>query len=1294
MHFILSSCRAPRPRDRRHAYALVVVLLALVLVTGMTISILVNVSSAQIATDSYTARIHARMLADSAVAIAMAQIQDGTDYQRSTKTWASQPGAIRQYGRQGFSKGFKLFSSSNMVVTSEGQLTSGVPSNWSSLLGEYTNLNEPEQVAYEKVYPIAYPPAAFENDRPDGYEISDPSFAGNLPMPVEWLYMLEDGTLVAGQSSGGSVSVPGATTNNRITGRIAFWTDDETAKVNLNTASEGMYWDVPKVYTADGKSAGAYTDEERAAEWDLGLGFIQPAAKEYNRFPGHPATTSLSAVFPMFSAKRVMGAEDGPALSPRIGWGGSALGTQQFDPTTPQATLVSLPNQPLYSSVGELYLRTQPEDLSARGLSERGFFLTTQSTAPELNLLGQPRVAIWPVSEKTGSSRGMPYRTSYDELVAFCSTITNRGLPDYNLPFLFLRTPHQRGESGNKGAYSGTYDFDNIASNQKLFSYLQLMTGKSVPGFSNSLLAKYGADRDQILAEIFDYIRCTNLFDAALEGKDFSGTGKGTNRDTRGNQYTIGMRQFHTGYRGHGQVVPLRIGAGARGLGRTYTVSEIALHVICMADGGDDFNNEIGGLAGSNWVPDELIRAPEMENLSLGGVRLKPNEKRIQAMLVFELVNPMPGYPSLAGSLQIRVKNADKFKINGKRLFPDDGPQIVSTSKKGSPFSCADTFAGISAAANIGIFPIVSVAKSPARHPLEADPKEAKSEEAFRVDYPLISVPITVKKDEPLEFESGSDSLELELAYLSQSDPETFISYQTISVKFPSFTAPLPELVNTDREGVHRERFWSFSVNPVVTMKTDDFTKQPGSDVDGGGRLSFLGGKLKGSHLWIQPEDVVRSVHVKDGDYRLNAALARVGNDRFVPVTTRGQSKSTKKSDADEEVRLLHSLSLARTTNQPGQYVVRMDQIEGRLAGGLIPNAAYAESIFPDVPEEISSGNTPWATGDWDNGVGAQPDGPYGNMPDGGQVYADGPGGIASNAPYFNKPNFVIGSTAASFSPNKQVPSAVMFGSLPTGVRSGKAWQTLLFRPQRDHPMHSERAPDHLFLDLFWMPVVEPYAISEPLSTAGKINMNYQIVPFTYIKRSTGMHAVLKNERMLMIPVSEASTYKTGSSTPMRHLIDVPKTLEGFEKRFDRGEIFRSASEICEIDLVPEGLGLRAANMQQAFKDTYSLTGDNSRERPYASIYPRLTTQSNTFRVHYRVQVIRTPSTNPGEFIDPASTSSGRKAWVAAESRGSCLVERFLDPADSRFGKSIDPMRDSLEAAYKLRVLSKSEFNR
>ena len=93
-----------------------------------------------------------------------------------------------------------------------------------------------------------------------------------------------------------------------------------------------------------------------------------------------------------------------------------------------------------------------------------------------------------------------------------------------------------------------------------------------------------------------------------------------------------------------------------------------------------------------------------------------------------------------------------------------------------------------------------------------------------------------------------------------------------------------------------------------------------------------------------------------------------------------------------------------------------------------------------------------------------------------------------------------------------------MFASLPTGVKREIPWQTLLFRPPAwGHPDDFdvsypgyEDPKDHYLLDLFWMPVVEPYAISEPFSTAGKINLNYQILPFTNIKRATGIHSLRK----------------------------------------------------------------------------------------------------------------------------------------------------------------------------------------
>jgi hypothetical protein len=118
-------------------------------------------------------------------------------------------------------------------------------------------------------------------------------------------------------------------------------------------------------------------------------------------------------------------------------------------------------------------------------------------------------------------------------------------------------------------------------------------------------------------------------------------------------------------------------------------------------------------------------------------------------------------------------------------------------------------------------------------------------------------------------------------------------------------------------------------------------------------------------------------------------------------------------------------------------------------------------------------------------------------------------------------------------------------------------------------------------LDLFTMPIVEPYAISEPFSTAGKINMNYQIMPFNYIQRDTGVRAVLKASRLTAIPQSlstvtaaSGSSYKDGQRCRYELRYDINPdetvgTLAGFEARFSNNDIFRAASEICGIFLVP-----------------------------------------------------------------------------------------------------------------------------
>ena len=97
------------------------------------------------------------------------------------------------------------------------------------------------------------------------YDGSAPISATNnpVPMPVQWPYLLKDGTLTAPDAPGGGCGarhdghveehdrsmrkIPTAV--NPIVGRVAFWTDDETRKLNINTAGEGSYYAMPHANT-------------------------------------------------------------------------------------------------------------------------------------------------------------------------------------------------------------------------------------------------------------------------------------------------------------------------------------------------------------------------------------------------------------------------------------------------------------------------------------------------------------------------------------------------------------------------------------------------------------------------------------------------------------------------------------------------------------------------------------------------------------------------------------------------------------------------------------------------------------------------------------------------------------------------------------------------------------------------------------------------------------------------------------------------------------------------------------
>jgi uncharacterized protein (TIGR02600 family) len=386
----------------------------------------------------------------------------------------------------------------------------------------------------------------------------------------------------------------------------------------------------------------------------------------------------------------------------------------------------------------------------------------------------------------------------------------------------------------------------------------------------------------------------------------------------------------------------------------------------------------------------------------------------------------------------------------------------------------------------------------------------------------------------------------------------------------------------------------------------------------------------------------------------------------------------------------------------------------------------------PDVPPGINGvTNSLGGSGDWDSGFGTMPDGPWTNWAMEGQDIGQG---TPPKVPYFgtfDSGDWLYNVEGKGFSANRIIASPVAFGSLPTGVKAGKPWQTLLFRPDRsylpggnggrNHPGSAAFGPpDHLLLDHFWMPIAEPYPISQPFSTAGKVNLNYQIAPFTYIKRDTAMRGVLESVKLTAVdPLAETldtgtkkrkyvNVYKQlgidGSETHrnlfgasglrIRYDLDNNATLRQFDQKFSTNRPFVSASEICDIPLIPTDanvdstVSLGSFNTEVdtkmgAFWGSRNMTGDNLLERPYGLIYPRVTTKSNTYTVHVRVQTLQ-----------KIRSDTEQNKWkstdvVTGEFRGAYVLERYLDPNQDTFDAS-DP--NATLGPYKFRVIGSKQF--
>ncbi|MEM9481604.1 MAG: Verru_Chthon cassette protein A [Verrucomicrobiota bacterium] len=1238
-----------RRGDRGVAIMTVLILMSLMVV--LLTAIFAISTQEQKAAGRVVASARSRILTESPASLVISQIRTATENPETL--WASQPGAIRTSKLDGFPlEIFKLYSAREMVVEDTREpLLDDLPEAWEEFPERFTDLNAPVTRREDGQLVLHFPildPRAFSEDKEttvEGFSYSENALRGTvgpgagedsqrLPMPVAWLYLLEDGTLGTINEGGTFEGASTPTQENPIIGRIAFWTDDESCKINLNTAAEGSQWDTPR----------ADTMQERE------LAKFQPVFGEYSRYPGHPASTSLSPV--LAPGKRLDPKNSSEleiisqlhALNPRVEFGGSEAGTisREDGYEMPRAA------EALYASVDEL---TFDPDRETTGFDPRQlrFFLTTSSRSPEVNLFGHPRLAMWPVhADVFASDNQSDFGTPSDELIAFCASAG--GFP-YFYQREFADDPIREFYQSAEGR------------NAEIFNWLKNLTSRQHPGYDAAFSDKYGededSDRDQILAQILDYIRCTNLFDPHLEDP---------NRQYTGKQGSVG----------HGQVTGLTLMPRAsytfvwqdarrpvpKGIGRIMTISEAALLFHCNAEVAND-----GSIRGKsdNW-PGEA------------GVAPVPGTKRIQVGLLLEAFSPSHGWTGLIpeGSLLIDGGGNDDFDPGA---IPPPSFSVTPLDSSGVEIP--------------GFSEILTIENRSVVLP-NSNPKQdwitwgANAGPRIFMNNPVVWKDFLVPPETAGLMFEGNDA----------ANPFRIVLYNTRPVLEGAAPA-VSDIVQSFQ--------LVFPNSPTVGFPVPDFVGEDNPE------LFDLESRLRGSittpELLIdESNDVVRSIVPNHNDYRLVAAKRVIPPNLFVPhpdysdfprvpgdTVERMAHALTESADSSiHGATLENSLSWARFSGQ----VYPDFSVKPRPAG----TTSYQNDRRSTADERRGTGD-PRFNGEWDNGYASAPPGAYINRPDDGDSLGMGSG---SGTPYFDDLDSTADPRAnrrvspTFYSPNKAVPSPGMLGSIPTGIRDNIPWETLLFRPEPTLASGQHYGvvspPDHLFLDLFWMPVVEPYAISEPFSTAGKINMNYQILPFSHIRRATGMHAVLKNEKVFAIPTFDGATYKTiTSDKDYRHPIKVEETLLQFEDKFNSMDFFQSASEICEIHMVPDDPNINTSLAMMTARSIFGgywgrhlLTGDNSKERIYTTIYPRLTVRSNSFRVHYKVETIKKARSADADTFDPELDQ------ITSSARGSTLIERFIDPNHPRLPDFATLSADdptTLDQFYGFRILKETVFS-
>jgi len=1340
----LAKPNRPKPNPLEGA-ALIIVLSCLVLLAALAIGLLNRVEADRTNASAYRGSTQTRNLAEYAINVVMAQISAATSGSNAVNTWASQPGAIRVYASKAASlvNIYKLYSSPNMVVNAFPSADTNL-SGWTNNTALFTDLNAPvisgSGVTASTNYPILDPAAT---NSVEGFAITGaPETATQpAPMPVNWLYVLEDGTLSTASDAGNNtVTVTGASAANPIVGRIAFWTDDDTSKININTAS-GAPWNYTNT-TVTTTWGGMLETRTPANFWDtpiigssqdINLALAQPWAAEYQRYPGHPASVSLSATFTNLTTNDIM------AIAPRLTYQnnntnvGSRWGSYVTENAPNAATFGTLiivnpgidlafriPDDAsrLYANVDELLFATNrsatgTNPVTPQQLETARFFLTASSRAPDVTLFNTPRILSWPITFEPGNTTKI---TPYDRLIAFCGTVGDNTNYASTNSYYFTRFD----------PLSATKDY---TANTRLLAYLRRMTTSAVPGFGGSagILGKYGlGEAEQITTQIFDYIRCVNVRDMSMA----------TSAADTQNQYSY-VLSSNPNTTNSGGVVPTRGTNNTRGFGRFPTITKVGMHFWFNTY----FRTTNGGVTNTNV---SLCARLMVEPFYASHGHPSPQTTNTHRINVSGLSSLRWGTSDL-NTTNIFTNNTASFTADNTGR-PHGGRVAAESTANNASFIATSPFTtnNVTTTGNTTVNtplpnPLVNSANTFSTNTnatfyfsggdLTFTIRDASGTTHQEINVNLPPIPaLPVPLDTTKVWRTNSDITDMRPSF------DTFKEWATVGangtyIRDGTFSGPNATL--TASSGYTVTTFngpLSWTANNTLR-----WTNQLSGD-----SLTVASRKTQFQNDKFHPEDVVRAVGTVHGDFRLIAANPNVATTNFATID--GGTNENAYYSSNSHQRLAHNFvgeypysMMGARFPHANYYISTNTTFTSGLTNsdianyGPLTNASSVtnimnwttNAIYVRVSGDAARPTTTAVTGDFDNGYGAAGDGPYIGFADEGNArvfqftYPDETS-INFSVPYLDGSGSLLPVGAGFFSPNRLVPSAGIMGSLPTGVISQTPWQTLLFRPAAltspDHP-GLDNPPDYLLLDLFNMPVVEPYAISEPLSTAGRVNMNYQILPFTYIKRSTAVQAALHTEWLTAIPNGRISdqgrkTGGPGTSAPSRdarnsrwplNLNTNTGTLRGFEDRFAGNDIFRSAAEICSIRLVPLTAPTTPnpiySSMASWWRD-YSLTGDNSKERPYARIYPKLTTKSNTYTVHYRVEVLKQSPNSPRQ-----NTWADGTDKVISTYRGSTTIERYVNPRDPGLPDyanitTLPPTgANALPNFYKFRILAERQFN-